>query len=48
MKAGSWKACINFSDLIVDDNISREGNEIFTIFIGSFMATITIVDDDGM
>ena len=48
VKAGSSKACINFSDLIVDDNIAREGNETFTIFIGSFMATITIVDDDGM
>ena len=48
MKAGSSKACIDFTNLVVDDNIALEGDEAFTIVIGSSVAMVTIIDDDGM
>ena len=48
VKAGSSKACIDFTNLVVDDNIALEGVEAFTIVIGSSMTMVTIVDDDGM
>ena len=48
MKAGSSRACIDFTNLVVDDDIALEGDEAFTIVIGSSMAMVTIVDDDGM
>ena len=48
VKAGSSRACIDFSNLVVDDNIALEGVEAFTIVIGSSMAMVTIVDDDSM
>ena len=48
MKAGSSRACIDFSNLVVDDNIALEGDEAFTIVINSSMAMVTIIDDDGM
>ena len=48
VKAGSSKACIDFTNLVVDDNIALEGLEAFTIVIGSSVAMVTIVDDDGM
>ena len=40
-------ACIDFTDLVVDDNITLEGNEAFTIKVGSSMAMVIIIDDDG-
>ena len=43
----STRACIDFTDLVVDDNIGREGNEAFTILVGGSMAMVTIIDDDG-
>ena len=42
------RACIDFTDLVVDDNIALEGDEAFTILIGDSMAMVTIFDDDGM
>ena len=41
------QTCIDFTDLVVNDNIALEGNENFTIRIGSSMAMVTIMDDDG-
>ena len=40
-------SCIDFTDLVVDDNVALEGDEAFTIFIGGAMAMVTIIDDDG-
>ena len=40
-------ACIDFTDLVVDDTIALEGIEAFTIIVGSSMAMVTIIDDDG-
>ena len=42
--------CIDFSDIVVDDDVALEGNENFTIFIqlkGAVFAMVTILDDDG-
>ena len=41
------RACIDFTDLVVDDTIALEGIEAFTIIVGSSMAMVTIIDDDG-
>ena len=41
------KACIDFTDLVVDDDIALEGNQAFTIVIGNSMAMVNIIDDDG-
>ena len=40
--------CIDFTDLIVNDNIGLEGDEAFTIFINGtqFMAMVTITEND--
>ena len=43
----STRGCIDFTDLVVDDNIGREVNEAFTIVVGGSMAMVTIIDDDG-
>ena len=48
MVAGSSKGCTYFTELIVDDEVAAEGDEEFTIVIGSSMATVKIIDDDGM
>ena len=40
-------ACIDFTDLVVDDDIALEGNEAFTIKVGRSNAMVTIIDDDG-
>lgn len=42
-------ACIDFTDLVVDDNVTLEGDEAFTITISgtNAMAMVTILDDDG-
>ena len=45
--AGNSKGCIEFLNLIVDDNIALEGDEEFTIIVGSSTATVLIEDDDG-
>ena len=41
--------CIDFTDLVVDDNVALEGDEAFAIMIlgTSAMAMVTILDDDG-
>ena len=43
------RACIDFTDLVVNDNIAVEGDEAFQIAIEgtSSMAMVTIIDDDG-
>ena len=41
------RACIDFTNLVVDDTIALEGNEAFTIIVGTSMAMVTIIDDDG-
>ena len=41
------RACIDFTNLVVDDTIAVEGNQVFTITVGSSMAWVTIIDDDG-
>ena len=43
----STMACIDFTDLVVDDNIALEGDQNFTICVGDSSAWVTIVDDDG-
>ena len=40
-------ACIDFTDLVLDDNVALEGDEAFTILVGDSMAMVTIIDDDG-
>ena len=40
-------SCIDFTDLVVDDNVALEGDEAFTIVIEGAMAMVTIIDDDG-
>ena len=44
---GSSRACIDFTEVIVDDNIALEGRETFIILVGNSMAMVTIIDDDG-
>ena len=42
--------CIDFSDIVVNDDVALEGNESFTIFIplkGAVFAMVTVLDDDG-
>ena len=43
------RACIDFTDLVVNDNIAVEGDEAFQIVIEgtSAIAMVTIIDDDG-
>ena len=41
------KACIDFTDLVVNDNVALEGLEAFTILVGNSMAMVTIIDNDG-
>ena len=48
MIAGRSKGCTDFSELVIDDNDTLEGDETFTIVVGSSVANVTIVDDDGM
>ena len=40
-------ACIDFTDLVVDDDIALEGDEAFTISVGNSTAWVNIIDDDG-
>ena len=37
--------CIDFTDLVVDDDIALEGSQAFTIVIGNSMAMVNIIDD---
>lgn len=43
----SSRACIDFTDLVINDDIAVEGNQAFTIVVGNSMAMVTITDDDG-
>ena len=42
-------SCINFTDLIVKDDIALERDEAFSLFIVDTpaMTMVTIIDDDG-
>ena len=40
-------ACIDFTSLVVDDDVAMEGDEAFTIQIRDSVAVVTILDDDG-
>ena len=40
-------ACIDFTDLVVDDTIALEGLQNFTICVGNSSAWVVIVDDDS-
>jgi hypothetical protein len=42
------ESCIDFTDLVVNDNIGLEGNEAFTILIDGSMAMVTITEDDDV
>ena len=48
MIANTTRACTNFFEMIIDDDITGERDEAFTIVIGSSVAMVIIVDDDGM
>ena len=39
-------ACIDFTNLVVDDDI-LEGNQSFTIHVRDSMSVVTIIDNDG-
>ena len=43
------RACIDFTDLVIDDSLAFEGVEAFAISIRGHgeMAMVTILDDDG-
>ena len=41
------RACIDFTDLVEDDDLALEGDEAFTIMINGAMAMVVIIDDDG-
>ena len=41
------RTCIDFTDLIVNDDIALEGDEAFTIFIGGTPSMVTITENDG-
>ena len=43
----STGTCIDFTNVVIDDNVGLEGNENFTILVGDSMAMVTIIDDDG-
>ena len=45
--AFSSRACIDFTDLVVDDAIALEGTQSFTIVIGTSTAMVNIIDDDS-
>ena len=40
-------ACIDFTNLVVDDDIALEGNQSFNICVGSSTAMVVIIDDDS-
>ena len=40
-------ACIDFMNLVVDDDIALEGNQSFTVCVGNSTAMVIITDDDG-
>ena len=42
----STVACIDFTNLVVDDNIV-EGDQSFTVCVGDSMSMVIIIDDDG-
>ncbi|CAI8024993.1 Extracellular matrix protein FRAS1, partial [Geodia barretti] len=44
--AGGSMACIDFTGLVVDDNIALEGDQSFTISVGGSTSMVVIVDDD--
>ena len=45
--SSNTRACIDFTSLVIDDNIGLEGNQAFTIVVGDSMAMVIIIDDDG-
>ena len=43
----SSTACIDFTDIVVDDVIANEGDQSFIVSVGNSTAMIVIVDDDS-
>ena len=41
------RACIDFTELVEDDDLGLKGEETFTIMINGAMAVVIILDDDG-
>ena len=40
-------ACIDFTNIVVDDNIALEGEQSFNICVGDSTSMVVIIDDDG-
>ena len=40
-------ACIDFTNIVVDDNIALEGDQSFNICVGDSTSMVVIIDDDG-
>ena len=43
----SSMACIDFTDIVVDDDIALERDQCFTICVGNSSANVVIIDDDS-
>ena len=43
----SSMACIDFTGLVVDDDIALEGDQSFIICVGDSTAMVVIIDDDS-
>ena len=41
------RACTNFSELVVDDNIAFDEPQNFTIIVDNSTAWVQIIDDDS-
>ena len=40
-------ACIDFTNIVVDDNIALEGEQSFNICVEDSTSMVVIIDDDG-
>ena len=47
MTPPSSVACIDFTNIVVDDNIALEGDQSFNICVGDSTSMVVIIDDDG-
>ena len=45
--SGSGRACINYTNFVVDNDVALEGEQKFNIYVGDSSALVAIVDDDG-
>ena len=48
MIANTSRACTNFFEMVIDDDVAGVEDEAFTIVIGSSVAMVIVVYDDGM